>query len=106
MTNQKLIIYDFTQLYLILDELKDQISFEIINIEKEKLDFPLDNSLVVTRNKIPSIKNQIILETIPIKLMIQFPDKSIKSFLFFFTRYSWNSCFRHRARISILLNRL
>ena len=62
MTNQKLIIYDFIQLYLILDELKDQINFEIINIEKEKLDFPLDNSLVVTRNKIPSIKNQIILE--------------------------------------------
>ena len=59
MTNQKLIIYDFTQLYLILDELKDQISFEIINIEKEKLDFPLDNSLVVTRNKIPSIKDAV-----------------------------------------------
>ena len=68
MTNQKLIIYDFTQLYLILDELKDQINFEIINIEKEKLDLPLDNSLVITRKKIPSIDNQIILETIPIKL--------------------------------------
>ena len=68
MTNQKLIIYDFTQLYLILDELKDQINFEIINIEKDKLDLPLDNSLVITRKKIPSIENQIILETIPIKL--------------------------------------
>ena len=68
MTNQKLIIYDFIQLYLILDELKDQINFEIINIEKEKLDLPLDNSLVITRKKIPSIENQIILETIPIKL--------------------------------------
>ena len=68
MTNQKLIIYDFTQLYLILDELKDQINFEIINIKKDKLDFPLDNSLVITRKKIPSIENQIILETIPIKL--------------------------------------
>ena len=68
MTNQKLIIYDFTQLYLILDELKDQINFEIINIEKDKLDLPLDNSLVITRKKIPSIDNQIILETIPIKL--------------------------------------
>ena len=68
MTNQKLIIYDFIQLYLILDELKDQINFEIINIEKEKLNIPLDNSLVITRKKIPSIENQIILETIPIKL--------------------------------------
>ena len=68
MTNQKLIIYDFTQLYLILDELKDQINFEIINIEKEKLNIPLDNSLIITRKKIPSIDNQIILETIPIKL--------------------------------------
>ena len=68
MTNQKLIIYDFTQLYLILDELKDQINFEIINIEKEKLNIPLDNSLVITRKKIPFIDNQIILETIPIKL--------------------------------------
>ena len=68
MTNQKLIIYDFTQLYLILDELKDQINFEIINIEKDKLDLSLDNSLVITRKKIPSIENQIILETIPIKL--------------------------------------
>ena len=68
MTNQKLIIYDFIQLYLILDELKDQINLEIINIEKDKLDLPLDNSLVITRKKIPSIDNQIILETIPIKL--------------------------------------
>ena len=80
MTNQKLIIYDFTQLYLILDELKDQINFEIINIEKEKLNLPLDNSLVVTRNKIPSIKNQIILETIPIKL-IKLIEKFNISFL-------------------------
>ena len=53
MTNQKLIIYDFIQLYLILDELKDQINFEIINIEKEKLNIPLENSLVITRKKIP-----------------------------------------------------
>ena len=56
MTNQKLIIYDFIQLYLILDELKDQINFEIINIEKEKLNFPLDNSLVITRKKFPLLK--------------------------------------------------
>jgi len=80
MTNQKLIIYDFIQLYLILDELKDQINFEIINIEKEKLDLPLDNSLVITRKKIPSIENQIILETIPIKL-IKLIEKFNISFL-------------------------
>ena len=80
MTNQKLIIYDFTQLYLILDELKDQINFEIINIEKEKLDLPLDNSLVITRKKIPSIENQIILETIPIRL-IKLIEKFNISFL-------------------------
>ena len=85
MTNQKLIIYDFTQLYLILDELKDQINFEIINIEKEKLDFPLDNSLVVTRNKIPSIKNQIILETIPIKLI-----RLIEKFNIYFLRIKFS----------------
>ena len=80
MTNQKLIIYDFTQLYLILDELKDQINFEIINVEKEKLNLPLDNSLVITRKKIPSIENQIILETIPIKL-IKLIEKFNISFL-------------------------
>ena len=80
MTNQKLIIYDFIQLYLILDELKDQINFEIINIEKEKLNIPLDNSLVITRKKIPSIDNQIILETIPIKL-IKLIEKFNISFL-------------------------
>ena len=80
MTNQKLIIYDFIQLYLILDELKDQINFEIINIEKEKLDLPLDNSLVITRKKIPSIENQIILEAIPIKL-IKLIEKFNISFL-------------------------
>ena len=80
MTNQKLIIYDFIQLYLILDELKDQINFEIINIEKEKLNIPLDNSLVITRKKFPSIENQIILETIPIKL-IKLIEKFNISFL-------------------------
>ncbi len=80
MTNQKLIIYDFIQLYLILDELKDQINLEIINIEKDKLDLPLDNSLVITRKKIPSIENQIILETIPIKL-IKLIEKFNISFL-------------------------
>ena len=80
MTNQKLIIYDFTQLYLILDELKDQINFEIINIEKEKLNLPLDNSLIITRKKIPSIENQIILEAIPIKL-IKLIEKLNISFL-------------------------
>ena len=80
MTNQKLIIYDFIQLYLILDELKDQINFEIINIEKEKLNIPLENSLVITRKKIPSIENQIILETIPIKL-IKLIEKFNISFL-------------------------
>ena len=80
MTNQKLIIYDFTQLYLILDELKDQINFEIINIEKEKLNLPIDNSLIITRKKIPSIENQIILEAIPIKL-IKLIEKLNISFL-------------------------
>ena len=85
MTNQKLIIYDFTQLYLILDELKDQINFKIINIEKDKLDLPLDNSLVITRKKIPSIKNQIILETIPIKLI-----KLIEKFNIYFLRIKFS----------------
>ena len=36
MNNQKLIIYDFPELFKVLDELKNYLNFEIISTTKEE----------------------------------------------------------------------
>ena len=58
MNNHKILIYDFDILYQILEELKNEINFEIVNIKNndssilnENYD---NNTLLVTKQKIPS----------------------------------------------------
>ncbi len=72
MNKQNLLIYEFKNLYDILDELKSSFNFNIKNISKK--DFQnlklnnFDNHLVLCRKKDKAIKNQIVFENFPIKV--------------------------------------
>jgi len=72
MNNQKIIIYKFTELYQILEELSLELNYEIIQILDEK-SFKdqlnsLDNFVVITNQKISDIQNLIIIDNYPIKI--------------------------------------
>ena len=72
MNNQKLIIYDFPELFKVLDELKNFLNFEIISTTKKefsKIQLNISSShLVMSKNEIPNIKNQFIFNKYPIRL--------------------------------------
>ena len=72
MSNQKIIIYKFTELYQILEELSLELNYKIIQILDEK-SFKdqlnsLSNFVVITNQKISDIQNLIIIDNYPIKL--------------------------------------
>ena len=92
MNNQNLIIYNFKSLYVILKELEVNLNFEIIeSLNIKNLDDKIKNSknyLVITKNKLNNISNQLISDNVPIAiskliekiniqyLKIQFNEKS------------------------------
>ena len=55
MNNQKLLIYDFNELFEILNEIKNEIDFEILPISDENLkkvnEYDLAIDLVITKKK-------------------------------------------------------
>jgi len=68
MNNENLVIYDFKILYEILSEINNYINFKLININKIS-DLNLkdqNNYLFISNKKIKNVKNQIVLENIPI----------------------------------------
>jgi len=71
MKKQSLLIYNFEPLFQILNEIKINLNFEIINLTKEK--FKNINSqnfgdfIILTKSNL-NIKNQILLENFPYKL--------------------------------------
>ena len=72
MNYQKLIIYDYIELYNILDELKNELNLEITKISKSDL-FNLllkdnRNNLIITQEKISEIEDQIIVNDLPVKI--------------------------------------
>ncbi|MSP10202.1 MAG: response regulator transcription factor [Pelagibacteraceae bacterium] len=73
MNNQKLIIYDFDIIYKIFNELSDNLNFKILCISKsefiKKNFYELNNCLIITKKNIPTLKNQIILDHFPIKIL-------------------------------------
>ena len=73
MNNQKLIIYDFPELFKVLDELKNTLNFDIISTTKEEFSKDqlniVGSYLVVCKNEIPNIKNQFIFNKYPITLI-------------------------------------
>mgnify|MGYP001166892952 CR=1 FL=1 len=72
MSTQNLIIYKFTSLYHILEELDLGLNLEIIYFDDENTlndkITKLDNYLIVSNKKYPNIVNQFILEIVPINI--------------------------------------
>ena len=70
MNNNKLLVYDFNELYKILIEIKDKINFEVLNITEadiKKIGINKDY-LIITKKKIGHIQNQLIINEFPISI--------------------------------------
>ena len=72
MNKQNLIIYDFTELFFILNEIKNNINFNLLNVSKKDfidLKFESLNSyLIITKKKLPNLENQIVLTNYPLRI--------------------------------------
>ena len=72
MENQNLIIFNFTTIFKILSEIENNLNFKIIKIDKDDLnefdEKNYSNFVFLTKNQIPKIENQFILDNLPIKL--------------------------------------
>ena len=72
MNKQNLIIYDFIELFSILNEIKNNLNFKLLNISKNEFsELELDdlsNFLVITKNKVPNVGNQIVFDNYPLRI--------------------------------------
>ena len=71
MSNQNLIIYDFENLFNILDEIKDRLNYKIINAKTDLDTIDFDNSfdyLIITQKQTPNIPNQLTFDNFPLKI--------------------------------------
>ena len=96
MINTKLIIYDCSDIYKILDELNDILKFDLIKIDKEadlkSYIESLNNFLIISKKKILNEKNELILDNLPIKI-----NNLINKINLYFLKNSFNS----KSNISI-----
>ena len=73
MNNQNLIIYDFEILYEILYEIKENLNFELLNVNNEKFSQislkKLNNYLIISNKKISNLEDQILLSDYPVELI-------------------------------------
>jgi Response regulators consisting of a CheY-like receiver domain and a winged-helix DNA-binding domain len=71
MNSRILIIYEYQILYQVLNEISENLNFDIIQSNskdfKELKYDPKNNYLIVSKKKIEGIKNSLILENVPIK---------------------------------------
>ena len=71
MSNQNLIIYDFENLFNILNEVKDKLNYKIINVNNNPniidYDYSIDY-LIITQKQKPDLPNQLILDNFPYKI--------------------------------------
>jgi len=72
MNKQNLIIYDFNELFSILNEIENNLNFNLLNVSRKEfsdLKFDnLNNYLILTKNKVPNLENQIVLSSYPLKI--------------------------------------
>ncbi len=72
MNKQNLIIYDFIELFSILNEIKTDLSFNLINVSKKKFSdlnlHELNSYLIITKKEIAKAQNQIVLRNFPLKI--------------------------------------
>ncbi len=72
MNKQNLVIYDFIELFSVLNEIKDNLNFNLLNVSKKefedlKLDH-LNSFLIITKNKVPNLENQIVINNYPLRI--------------------------------------
>ena len=71
MNKQNLIIYDFDELFLILNEIKKDLNFNLIKVSKQEfsnLDLQNDSNLIVSKKEISKVQNQVIFKNLPLKI--------------------------------------
>ena len=71
MSNQNLIIYDFENLFNILEEIEDRLNYKIINSKRNLNILDYDDSpdcLIITQKTVPNLSNQLILDNFPLKI--------------------------------------
>ena len=89
MNYQKLIIYDHSELFIILNELKKDLNLEIIEVSKNNLSNLLleknESSLIITPKKILKFHHKIIINNLPIKI-----SKLIEKFNIEFLKKKFN----------------
>ena len=71
MNKQNLIIYDFNELFNILNEIKKDLNFNLINVSKQEfsdLNVQLNSNLIVSKKEISKVQNQVIFKNLPLKI--------------------------------------
>ena len=72
MSSQNIIIYNFTELYQILEELREELNFNIVFEDSEdsinEIVKNLNNYLIISNKKYPGIRNQFVLNNLPINI--------------------------------------
>ena len=72
MNKQNLIIYDFNELFSILNEIKKDLNFNLLNVSKKEFsELNVDNLnsfIIISKKKIQNLENQVVLDKYPLKI--------------------------------------
>ncbi len=71
MNKQNLIIYDFDELFSILNEIKKDLNFNLIKVSKREfsdLDLQLNSYLLVSKKENLNVQNQVFFKNLPLKI--------------------------------------
>ena len=71
MKNHLLVVYDFEILFHILDELKEHLNFEIINVSKKNhndLINKYSDSTIISKKEIKDLNSIIVIKNFPLKI--------------------------------------
>ena len=72
MNSKKIIIFDYDILFNILDEIKENLNFDIINCNQKNLNTIIDklekDFLIISRKKEKNLKNNLIIENNPLSI--------------------------------------
>ena len=71
MNKQNLIIYDFDELFSILNEIEKDLNFNLIKVTKREfsdLNLQLNSYLIVSKKEISDVQNQVNFKNLPLKI--------------------------------------